>query len=142
MISNRYVYNRYESGEKEYYNLRKDPHELNNRARNLDRAGKRRLDVFRRALKDCDGAGCRVAENLGIAVYVFPDAHCSPARQGSRQHDVAVAVLCKLTDCAYRMWKQAEAPDASCSRCRYRTPTRYSLRSSTGSIHSSGALQK
>lgn len=63
VISNRYVYNRYESGEKEYYNLRKDPHELNNRARDLHRAGKRRLNTFWVALKDCDGAGCRVAED-------------------------------------------------------------------------------
>jgi N-acetylglucosamine-6-sulfatase len=62
VISNSYVYNRYETGEKEYYNIVKDPHELNNRARDLDRAAKQRLNTFWMALKDCDGKGCRVAE--------------------------------------------------------------------------------
>jgi N-acetylglucosamine-6-sulfatase len=62
VVSNRYVYNRYESGETEYYNLRKDPHELNNRSRDLDRAAKRQLNALWEELKDCDGEGCRVAE--------------------------------------------------------------------------------
>jgi len=63
VVSNRYVYNRYESGEKEYYNLETDPHELNNRARDLVGAARRRLDTLWEALRNCDGQACRAAED-------------------------------------------------------------------------------
>jgi hypothetical protein len=62
VISNCYVYNRYESGEEEYYNLEKDPYELNNGVRDLDVGNQRQLNAFWSALRDCGGEGCRVAE--------------------------------------------------------------------------------
>jgi N-acetylglucosamine-6-sulfatase len=62
VVTNRYIYNRYRNGEKEYYNLEKDPHELSNRARQLGDDTKQRLDAFWRALQDCRGVECRDAE--------------------------------------------------------------------------------
>jgi arylsulfatase A-like enzyme len=58
-----YLYVEYDAGERELYDLRKDPYELNN---HYDSAGQdliSELDARLDALGDCAGKGCRIAEN-------------------------------------------------------------------------------
>jgi N-acetylglucosamine-6-sulfatase len=52
------VYVEYTSGEKEYYDLKKDPYQLENRPQDAPRAIKDKLS----ALKECAGDGCRRAD--------------------------------------------------------------------------------
>jgi N-acetylglucosamine-6-sulfatase len=52
------VYVEYMSGEKEYYDLKKDPYQLENRPQDAPRAIKDKLS----ALKECAGDGCRRAD--------------------------------------------------------------------------------
>ena len=53
----------YASGEKELYDLKKDPAELENLAARADPALVRRLSAWLKALAACTGVGCRTAEN-------------------------------------------------------------------------------
>jgi len=53
------VYVKYTSGEEEYYNLKKDPFQLENRPQDAPRAMKDELS----ALKECAGDGCRRADH-------------------------------------------------------------------------------
>jgi N-acetylglucosamine-6-sulfatase len=52
------IYVRYESGEEEYYDLRKDPYQLQSRPQDAPASLKKKLD----ALKNCAGDGCHQAE--------------------------------------------------------------------------------
>ena len=52
------VYVEYKDGEKEYYDLKKDPYQLENRSQDAPRAIKDKLS----ALKECAGDGCRQAD--------------------------------------------------------------------------------
>jgi arylsulfatase A-like enzyme len=52
------VYVEYTSGEKEYYDLKKDPYQLENRPQDAPRAIKDKLST----LKECAGDGCRRAD--------------------------------------------------------------------------------
>jgi N-acetylglucosamine-6-sulfatase len=52
------IYVRYESGEEEFYDLRKDPYQLDSRPQDASASLKKRLE----ALKSCAGEGCRQAE--------------------------------------------------------------------------------
>jgi N-acetylglucosamine-6-sulfatase len=52
------IYVRYGSGEEEFYDLRKDPYQLESRPRDAPASLKERLG----ALKNCAGEGCRRAE--------------------------------------------------------------------------------
>jgi arylsulfatase A-like enzyme len=52
------IYVRYESGEEEFYDLRKDPYQLESRPQDASALLKKRLE----ALKNCAGEGCRQAE--------------------------------------------------------------------------------
>jgi N-acetylglucosamine-6-sulfatase len=52
------VYVEYASSEKEYYNLKKDPYQLENRPQDAPQAMKGKLS----ALKECAGDGCRQAD--------------------------------------------------------------------------------
>jgi N-acetylglucosamine-6-sulfatase len=52
------IYVRYESGEEEFYDLRKDPYQLESRPQDAPASLKRKLE----ALKNCVGDGCRQAE--------------------------------------------------------------------------------
>jgi N-acetylglucosamine-6-sulfatase len=55
----RYLYVEYEAGERELYDLRKDPYELHNMHDSADPDLISRLD----ALRDCAGEGCRTAKD-------------------------------------------------------------------------------
>jgi N-acetylglucosamine-6-sulfatase len=52
------IYVRYESGEEEFYDLRKDPYQLESRPQAAPASLKKKLE----ALKNCAGDGCRQAE--------------------------------------------------------------------------------
>jgi N-acetylglucosamine-6-sulfatase len=52
------IYVRYESGEEEFYDLRKDPYQLESRPKDAPASLKKKLE----ALKNCAGDGCRQAE--------------------------------------------------------------------------------
>ena len=56
------VYVEYASGEKEYYDLAKDPYQMNNTARSLSAATLAHLSGRVAALKDCVSGSCRAAE--------------------------------------------------------------------------------
>ena len=55
-----FIYNRYETGETEYYDLSRDPYELE--SKQISGTYKRNLDRLRRHLRNCQGAECRRAE--------------------------------------------------------------------------------
>jgi N-acetylglucosamine-6-sulfatase len=57
-----YTYVVYSTGERELYDLRADPYELNNMITKADRSLMARLDAWLNAYKKCHGAGCRVAD--------------------------------------------------------------------------------
>jgi N-acetylglucosamine-6-sulfatase len=56
------VYVEYASGEKEYYDLLKDPHQMENKARSLSPQKLGALSRRLAAMKSCSGAQCRAAE--------------------------------------------------------------------------------
>ncbi|QIN85021.1 sulfatase-like hydrolase/transferase [Rubrobacter tropicus] len=56
------LYVEYATGERELYDLKEDPHQLNNRYGRTDPGALRRLEGRLAALRDCSGAGCRAAE--------------------------------------------------------------------------------
>jgi N-acetylglucosamine-6-sulfatase len=61
-----FKYVEYESGELEYYDLLKDPHELQNIAQTLTPAYRGKLSALVKALSTCAGAGCRAAERTAL----------------------------------------------------------------------------
>lgn len=58
------VYVEYASGEKEYYDLVKDPHQLQNVASSLPLSTLAKLSGTVAAFKNCAGTGCRTAEGV------------------------------------------------------------------------------
>ena len=60
-----HLYVEYGTGEKELYNLSKDPHELTNRYAGADAALRSDLRARLNALRGCAGPGCRRAEDGG-----------------------------------------------------------------------------
>ena len=61
--TNNYLYVEYKTGEHELYDLRKDPHELNNRYASAPPELTRRLQAQLDALRQCSAAECREAED-------------------------------------------------------------------------------
>ena len=61
-----FKYLEYESGELEYYDLVKDPHELQNLAKTLTPPYQEKLSAIVKALSTCSGAGCRAAERTAL----------------------------------------------------------------------------
>jgi len=57
------TYVRYNSGDREFYDLRKDPHQLKSLDDRLSRNRKGSLDARLRDLMRCSGASCQTAEN-------------------------------------------------------------------------------
>ncbi|WUH98114.1 sulfatase [Spirillospora sp. NBC_00431] len=55
------LYVEYANGEREYYDRRRDPHELNNIVRTLPEQRRRHLSALLYALTHCSGAGCATA---------------------------------------------------------------------------------
>ena len=55
-----FIYNRYVTGEMEYYDLSRDPYELE--SKQVDGTYKENLNSLWRRLRDCQGAECRRAE--------------------------------------------------------------------------------
>lgn len=60
--TSRYKYVEHSTGERELYDLRRDPHELRNRYENANPARLKALQRNLNRLRDCSGAGCRAAE--------------------------------------------------------------------------------
>jgi arylsulfatase A-like enzyme len=58
-----YLFVEYKTGEHELYDLRKDPHQLHNSYETASPEHLQRLEARLDALRQCDGAECRVAEN-------------------------------------------------------------------------------
>ena len=61
-----YKYVEYATGEREYYDLVKDPFELNNLAATLDSAYAARLSRYAATLSRCAGESCRAAETAPV----------------------------------------------------------------------------
>lgn len=61
------VYIEYVTGEKEYYDLRKDPYQMDNKAASLSAKEANRLSAHVAALKDCVAEACRKAESASAA---------------------------------------------------------------------------
>jgi N-acetylglucosamine-6-sulfatase len=61
-----YTYVRYATGERELYDLRRDPHQLDNVAATADKALVEELDRRMSALANCAGAYCREIEDLPL----------------------------------------------------------------------------
>jgi N-acetylglucosamine-6-sulfatase len=59
----RYLYVEYKAGERELYDLRKDPYELHSLHDSADPDLISKLDARLDALRDCAGEGCRIAED-------------------------------------------------------------------------------
>ena len=59
----RYLYVEYKTGERELYDLRKDPYELHSLHDSADKDLISKLDARLDALRDCAGKGCRTAED-------------------------------------------------------------------------------
>jgi N-acetylglucosamine-6-sulfatase len=59
-------YVEYASGEREYYDLATDPHELHNLAAKADRTYLSKLAAVLSQLKDCAGKSCRAAESTPL----------------------------------------------------------------------------
>lgn len=57
-----YTYTRYASGTREYYDLRKDPHQVRSKHRNLGSSKQRRLEQKLSKLVNCAGSSCRIAD--------------------------------------------------------------------------------
>jgi hypothetical protein len=58
------TYLEFENGERELYNLRKDPYQLENIAGSADEALLRALSAWLNSLNHCTAAGCRTAEEF------------------------------------------------------------------------------
>jgi N-acetylglucosamine-6-sulfatase len=58
-----YTYVEYATGEREYYDLPGDPHQLTNAYASLDETRKAALREKTRALAECAGANCRSLED-------------------------------------------------------------------------------
>jgi len=69
--SKRYLYVEYDTGERELYDVQKDPAELANLYASADPSLIRRLSSWLAQLKSCRGAGCRQAENSGLGAAVM-----------------------------------------------------------------------
>jgi hypothetical protein len=65
-----YTYVRYATGERELYDLRRDPHQLDNIAATADKALVDELDRRMSALANCAGAYCRELEDLPLVPTV------------------------------------------------------------------------
>jgi hypothetical protein len=65
-----HLYVEYGTGERELYDLRRDPHQLHNRYDAADPALLRRLEEKLAALRDCSGTDCRAAEKRGVGGVV------------------------------------------------------------------------
>jgi arylsulfatase A-like enzyme len=61
-----FVYVEYVSGERELYDLRRDPHQMQSLHAAVDPALAQRLSTYLGALKRCRGAGCRTAEDAPV----------------------------------------------------------------------------
>ncbi|MCL4528094.1 MAG: sulfatase [Chloroflexi bacterium] len=61
-----YIYVEYPSGERELYDLKQDPYELNNIASTADRNLLGQFSAWLKELVECSGASCRAAENIGL----------------------------------------------------------------------------
>ena len=59
----RYLYVEYAAGERELYDLKKDPYELHNLQDSADKDLISKLGARLDALRDCAGTGCRAAED-------------------------------------------------------------------------------
>ncbi len=64
--SNHYLYVEYQSGERELYDLRKDPDELRNIVKEADPTLVKRLSAWIGHVAQCGGAGCREAEDAKL----------------------------------------------------------------------------
>ncbi len=62
----RYTYVEYSDGERELYDLQKDPYELNNLAATADPALLAQFSAWLKALKTCAADACRLAEQAGL----------------------------------------------------------------------------
>jgi N-acetylglucosamine-6-sulfatase len=60
-----HVYIEYGTGEREFYDLRRDPYQLNNRYATADPGLVQRMQERLEALRNCAGKSCRAAENEG-----------------------------------------------------------------------------
>ena len=58
-----FLYVEYANGERELYDLSKDPYELHNLQAKADPVFLKRFSAYLAALRQCDGASCRTAEN-------------------------------------------------------------------------------
>ena len=67
-----YIYVEYVTGEKEFYDLTKDPYELNNLASKLDTETLKVLSARVGELVRCKAESCRAAENQSLNVKVPP----------------------------------------------------------------------
>lgn len=61
-----YMYAEYPSGERELYDLKQDPYELNNIASTADPNLLSQFSAWLKELVKCSGASCRAAENSGL----------------------------------------------------------------------------
>jgi N-acetylglucosamine-6-sulfatase len=61
------VYVEYHNGQREYYDLRRDPNELHNTYKRLAHAQRSRLHAALRAQKACGGAGCWAAQQRPVS---------------------------------------------------------------------------
>ena len=66
------VYVEYDSGERELYNLRVDPYQLDNVAEEADPGVVERLSARLAQLASCGGAGCRDTEDASLEALVSP----------------------------------------------------------------------
>ncbi|MEO6195248.1 MAG: sulfatase-like hydrolase/transferase, partial [Thermoanaerobaculia bacterium] len=64
----RFKYVEYGTGEREVYDLRRDPEELNNLAGQMDAGWLARMSSLARALGACSGEGCRALEGAAVPV--------------------------------------------------------------------------
>ncbi|NUP01860.1 MAG: sulfatase [Nonomuraea sp.] len=60
--TDRYTYARYDTGERQLYDLNADPYELDNLAATADQGLLAALDARLEAMRTCSGAGCRQAD--------------------------------------------------------------------------------
>lgn len=64
-----FKYIEYDTGEREFYDLRLDPHELQNTYKNLNPEQKNILNVQLQQLGNCSKNNCREVENYDISIY-------------------------------------------------------------------------
>ena len=71
--SNHHLFVQYQSGEREFYDLASDPHQLHNMIGKADPIVMKRYSLWLDQLKKCKGADCRTAENTR-----FGEIHIAP----------------------------------------------------------------